>query len=343
MMQGAEQSDVLSIGTRLKVWAAILLVIVGLPLSLFLWMTSVPGDSFAGKLPPLSPDRQAMASRLRADVTAIASEPHNLNHQSALHRSEAYVVRQLRLYGYEIRVQEVLPPARNLEVVVEPGDRNAPTLVIGAHYDSFMSAPGANDNGSGTAALLELARALKPYDRKLKRRLRLIFFVNEEPPYFKSNAMGSKVAADALEASGETVEGMISLETMGYFDDRPGSQRYPFPLSLRYPDTGNFIAFVGDLSSRSFLRGSIEQFREHAQIPSVGGTAPSFVQGIDWSDHWAFSQKGIPAFMVTDTAPFRYPHYHQGADRPDKLNYDRLALVVTGLKAMVLDLADKRR
>ena len=337
----AESSEVgsLSLAGRLKLWAVILTVLVGLPVALFLWMTSVPGRSFDGASPPPAPARVAMASRLRDDVTAIASEPHNLSHQAALLRAEAHIASELRKAGYDVRVQEVLLPARNLEVVLEPTDPKAPTLIVGAHYDSFLEAPGANDNGSGTAALLELARAFKPYDRKLSRRLRLIFFVNEEPPYFKSNAMGGKVAADRLAATGESIEGMISLETMGYFDDRPGSQRYPFPLSIRYPDTGNFIAFVGDLSSRTFLRDAIQRFRDHAQVPSVGGTAPSFVQGIDWSDHWAFSQKGIPAFMVTDTAPFRYPHYHRGTDRPDKLDYDRLALVVEGLNAMIVEMA----
>lgn len=319
-------------------WAAILLLFLGVPAGLFLWMTSVPGQSFDGPSPVLTPTRQAMAQRLRADVTAIASEPHNLRHQSALARSEAHIAQQLRSVGYQPISYDVILPGRNLEVVIRPRDEAAPTLIVGAHYDSFMNAPGANDNGSGTAALLELARALKRYDGKLAKRIRLIFFVNEEPPYFKSNAMGSRVAAQSLMASGETIDGMISLETMGYFDDRPGSQFYPFPLSARYPDTGNFIAFVGDMGSRSFLRTSVGHFRRHAQIPSVGGAAPSFVQGIDWSDHWSFSQEGVPAFMVTDTAPFRYPHYHKGADRPDKLDYNRLALVVEGLEAMILDL-----
>uniref|UniRef100_UPI0025CC0407 M20/M25/M40 family metallo-hydrolase n=1 Tax=Sphingomonas sp. TaxID=28214 RepID=UPI0025CC0407 len=230
-MQAAEQSDELPTRTRLKIWAAILFVFVGLPVSLFLWMTSVPGQSYSGASPPPTHARQILAARLRADVTAIASEPHNLGHQSALLRSAAYIEQQLRQTGYDVRTQEVLPPARNLEVVIEPRDRKAPTLIIGAHYDSFMYAPGANDNGSGTAALLELARSLKPYDGKLAKRLRLIFFVNEEPPYFKSNAMGSKAAADRLDASGEAIEGMISLETMGYFSDVAGSQHYPFPLS----------------------------------------------------------------------------------------------------------------
>jgi len=341
-MSDYEPVDEVPRRTRLGILAAILLILVGLPAGFLIWATSVPGQSFAGPLPPVTPERQVLANRLRADVVAIASEPHNLNHMAALVRSEAYIVGQLRAASYEIQTQDVLLPARNLEVVVEPKVASAPTLVVGAHYDSIMGAPGANDNGSGSAALLELARRLKRHDGQLGRRVRIIFFVNEEPPYFKSNAMGSRVAALALGKSHEQVEGMISLETMGYFDDRPGTQHYPFPLGLRYPDTANFIAFVGDLDSRPFVRRSIAQFRRHAQIPSVGGTAPTFVQGIDWSDHWSFSQEGIPAFMVTDTAPFRYPHYHEATDTPDKVNYERLALVVEGLEGMILDLAGTR-
>ena len=128
---------------------------------------------------------------------------------------------------------------------------------------------------------------------------------------------------------------MISLETLGYYSDAPGSQHYPFPLNLRYPDTGNFAAFVGTLSSRSFVRRTVGDFRQVARFPSEGGAAPGFVQGIDWSDHWSFGQVGIPALMVTDTAPFRYPHYHSNADTPDRLDYARLARVVEGLARVI--------
>ena len=138
-----------------------------------------------------------------------------------------------------------------------------------------------------------------------------------------------------LTNGGSTVTGMISLETMGYFSDKEDSQNYPFPLSLRYPSTGNFIAFVGDTSSRDFLRQVIGEFRQEARIPSVGGTAPSIIRGIDWSDHWSYSQVGIPAFMVTDTAPFRNPNYHRDSDLPETLDYDRLALVVEGLERTI--------
>lgn len=331
--------DELSLKSRLATGIAILVIFVGLPVAFFLWMTSVPGESVTGALPQPTPENSVLATRLRSHVIAIASEPHNLQHRPALVRADAYIAGQLRFFGYQVRSEDVLLPARNLEVVIEPKEAGASTLVVGAHFDSFGNAPGANDNATGAAALLELARTVRPLDGKLSKRLRLVFFANEEPPFFKSGAMGSKVAADHLAASNEEVAGMISLETLGYFSEQPGSQKYPFPLSVRYPSTGNFVAFVGDLSSRSFLREAIERFREHAQIPSVGGTAPSFVNGIDWSDHWSFSQTGVPSFMVTDTAPFRYPFYHTPRDTPEKLDYYRLALTVEALRPMIVDLA----
>ena len=227
--------------------------------------------------------------------------------------------------------------ADNLSVDIRSAHPGAKLLVIGAHYDSAGIAPGANDNGSGVAALIEIARTLKA--RKLAHHVRLIWFANEEPPFFQREGMGSVVAAKSIAASGQPMIGMISLETIGYFDDRAGSQHYPPPLSLRYPDRGNFIAFVGMVGARSFVRRSVGEFRRSARLPSEGGVAPSFVQGIDWSDHWSFQQQGIPSLMVTDTAPFRYPHYHELSDTPDKLDYHRLALLVEALDMMIVSLA----
>nr|WP_281501199.1 M20/M25/M40 family metallo-hydrolase [Erythrobacter sp. F6033] len=251
-------------------------------------------------------------------------------------RAQEYIEFELASLGYTVERQGVVPPANNLIVKVEAVEPNVKTLVIGAHYDTVPGSPGADDNASGVAALLELARLLKSSKGMAKTNIEIVFYANEEPPYFKTAAMGSYVHAQSIE-NRESIEGMMSLETMGYFSDEPDSQNYPFPLSLRYPSTGNFIAFAGDTSSREFLRQMVGEFRDHAKIPSVGGTVPSVVQGIDWSDHWAYSEAGIPAFMVTDTAIFRNPHYHRESDVPETLDYDRLALVVEGLgKVLVL-------
>lgn len=314
---------------------ALLLALFAAPVVAVLWMTAVPGQSFAGPLPPPTGAEKALATRLRNHVVAIASVPHNRGHPEALERSARYIEATLGGMGYAVVKQpfdEGL--ARNIEATIEPAS-DAPTLVVGAHYDSAFTAPGANDNGTGTAAVIELARSLADLRGKAAVRIRLVLFVNEEPPFFKTGRMGSLVYAEQLKKRGERVSGMFSLETMGYYSDRKGSQHYPFPLSLFYPDTGNFIAFVGTTGSRPLVRKAVASFREHARFPSVGGTAPGFVQGIDWSDHWAFEQMGHPALMVTDTAPFRYPHYHSTADTSDKVDYDRLARVVAGLEQVI--------
>jgi Zn-dependent M28 family amino/carboxypeptidase len=286
----------------------------------------------------LSAGETALAQRLRTHVEAIARRPHNVRYFRALEQAANHIEATLVGFGYEVRRQPFASEwatVRNIEVVVEPARTDAPTIVVGAHYDSAGSAPGANDNGSGTAAVLELARSLADLRGKAPVRMRLVLFVNEEPPFFQTPLMGSMVYARRLAASGERVEGMLSLETMGYYSDAANSQHYPAPLGLLYPSRGDFIAFVGDTGARSLLRKTIGAFRARAAFPSIGGTAPGAVQGIGWSDHWAFGKVGIPALMVTDTAPFRYPHYHTDADTPDKLDYPRLARVVGGLEQVL--------
>jgi Zn-dependent M28 family amino/carboxypeptidase len=249
--------------------------------------------------------------------------------------------------GYEFNRQPFQAggqEVRNIEVILEPAASavGAQTLVVGAHYDSYFHAPGANDNGTGVAGVIELARLLSDLRGRSAMRIRLVLFVNEEPPFFKTEFMGSLVYARGLRASGEPVLGMFSLETVGFYSDKEHSQHYPPPLGLLYPTKGDFVAFVGLISSRSFVRRTVGSFRERVAFPSVGGTAPGFIPGIDWSDHWSFEQVGIPALMITDTAPFRYPHYHTSADSPDKVDYERLARVVSGLEQVIRSWAQVR-
>jgi hypothetical protein len=309
-----------------------------------LWMTAVPGRSYAGPLPPLSREQVELAARLRNHVQAIASRPHNVGYPQELERVALHIESTLAGMGYQINRlpfradgQEV----RNIEVVIETAAAavTAKTLIIGAHYDSYFHAPGANDNGTGTAGVLELARLLSDLRGRAGLRIRLVLFVNEELPYFKTEYMGSLVYARGLKASGEAVMGMFALKTLGYYSDVEHSQRYPSPHGLLYPTTGNFVAFVGLISSRAFVRETVASFRSLAAFPSVGGTAPGFIPGIDWSDHWSFEQVGIPALMITDTAPFRYPHYYTNADSPDTIDYDKLARVISGLEHVIRDWA----
>lgn len=322
-------------------------LLIILPVAAVLWMTSVPGRSHAGPLPPLTSEQVELAARLSDHVRAIATRPHNVGHPHELEEAATYIERALGGMGYAIRQQRFQAggqEVRNIEVTIEPAPSpiSVNTLVVGAHYDSYFHAPGANDNASGVAGVIELARLLADLQQKASLRIRLVLFVNEEPPFFKTELMGSLVYARKLKASGEPVLGMFALETIGFYSDQDRSQHYPPPLGLLYPSTGNFVAFVGLISSRSLVRKTVGSFRALVSFPSVGGTAPGFIPGIDWSDHWAFEQVEIPALMITDTALFRYPHYHSAADTPDKVDYDRLTRVVSGIERVIRDWAQAR-
>jgi hypothetical protein len=310
----------------------------------FYYMTVVPGRPHTGPLPPLTAAEAETAARLRTHIEAIARGPRNLFHYAALEKAAQYIETELGALGYRPAPQifEVAGrTVRNIEATIEALDpaKSRGTIVVGAHYDSFGDAPGANDNGTGTAAVIELARLLTDLRGRSDLRIRLVLFVNEEPPYFRSADMGSYRYASRLAERGEALIGMISLETMGCFLDEPGSQRYPPPFSLLYPNKGDFIAFVGTLKSRNFLHALIRSFRAHTAFPSAGGVAPGFVPGVDWSDHWSFERFGYPAVMVTDTAPFRYAHYHQITDTPDKVDHTKLARVTHGLERVIRDMA----
>jgi hypothetical protein len=327
-------------------WIGLLIGLVAMPPALLVaaawYMLGVPGRSHHGALPGLTPEERDLAGRLRAHVVAIASEPHNIGHDEALERAARHIERALEGSAYSIDRQMFSvrgSEVRNIEATREPKDAAAAgTLIVGAHYDSFEDSPGANDNATGTAAVLELARLLKKWQPR-QTRLRFVLFVNEEPPYFRTADMGSWRYAERLSERGERVRGMISLETIGAFSDTPGSQRYPPPFGLIFPSTADFVAFVGLPGGRGFLRDVIGAFRRHTEFPSIGGVAPDIVPGIGWSDHWAFHQFGFAAIMITDTAPYRYRHYHLLSDTPDKVDYEKLARITKGLERAVRDIA----
>lgn len=303
---------------------------------------SLPGEPYAGPPPAATDAERDAAARLRKHVEAIASVPHNVDHYPELEKSAAYIEAELTALGYRPESQTYAigdKPVRNISVELSPpgADAKTPSIVVGAHYDSFGPAPGANDNGSGSAAVLELARLLKDVPLKDKR-LRLVLFVNEEPPYDRTPDMGSYHYAKSLKEAGENVVGMVSLETIGAFSDEPGTQKYPVPFNYIFPDVANFVALVALPGGRAFLHDFVAAFRQHTQIPTIGGTAPDFVDGIGWSDHWSFYVLGYPAIMITDTALFRYPHYHTPTDTPDKVDYEKLARVTLGVEATLRDL-----
>ncbi len=313
----------------------------------FLWgcslMTKMPGAGHKGPLPALTDSQAALADELKSDVEELADHIGERNVwqysnymdsadfiESMLTKAGCVVTRQ----GYEVMEKTCYNIAGEIPGAKKPNE----IVLIGAHYDSFRTTCGANDNGSAVAAALALARRLT--DKKSDRTLRFVFFANEEPPFFQTEDMGSWVYAKGCRARGDNIIAMLSLETMGCYSDEPKSQNYPFPFSLFYPSTGNFIAFVSNMGkSRQLLNEVMGSFRQNCPFPSVGAAIPGGVAGVGWSDHWAFWQEGYRAIMITDTAPFRYKHYHTTGDTPDKIDYERLARVVSGLEAVILELA----
>jgi len=228
-------------------------------------------------------------------------------------------------------------PVVNLIVERRGSVRPGEIVVVGAHYDSAAGTPGANDNGTGVALLLEMARALK--DAPLPRTIRYAAFVNEEPPYYFSENMGSRVHARGARSRGENIVGMISLETIGYYSAAPGTQRYPFPFGFFYPHTGDFLTVVGNLRSRGLVVDFMRHFMTATDFPVEGAATFEWIPGINWSDHWSFWTEGYPAVMLTDTAPFRYPHYHGAHDLPEQVVAPDFARASHGIIAAVRGLA----
>ena len=315
-------------------------------------MIKMPGKNVSTAA-MLSPDEVLLREELRADVQKLAGEigERNMARYAQLNAAADFIEDSFTRAGlrprrdsYELHGRA----CRNIETEIRG---TSPEIVlIGAHYDSVFGCPGANDNGSGVAAMLALARrfAVRPVlsgaEGSTSRTLRFVAFVNEEPPYFLSAQMGSFVYASRCKARGDKINAMISLETIGYFSDAPHSQTYPAPgLGAFYPKTGNFIGFVANTHSRALLRRTMSIFRAQKKIPSEGAALPAFIPGVSWSDQWSFWQHGYPAIMITDTAPFRYPHYHLPTDTPDKLDYDRFALVVSGMEKVIVDLTRQSR
>ena len=306
--------------------------------------TSMPGASFRGELPPATEDLQALSGRLERHVHALATTigERRLGRGDSLDRARDYLANELG--GLDTRAAARVEfekltgagaGAQNLVFELE-GDSNE-VIVVGAHYDSAPGTPGANDNASGVAASVELARRLAT--RRHHRTLRFVLFANEEPPYFQNPGMGSLAHAEQSRVRGDRITAMLALESLGHYSKAPGSQRYPALVGWFYPDRGDFVGFVGNLSSRSLVRRAIDTFRSKGAFPSEGAALPAFVPGVGWSDHWSFWQTGYPAIMVTDTATFRDPNYHEPTDQAQKLDYLSLARVTVGLEHVIDALA----
>jgi len=287
----------------------------------------------------LSAEQAALAERLRGHVDMLAATigERNLWHYADLEAAAAYIEARWRAVGLKVERQHYQVEQRRMSNLIAelPGmDLAEEILLIGAHYDSVRSSPGANDNASGVAALLELGEQLA--NKKFRRTLRLVAFTNEEPPFFKSAQMGSRIYVERARARDDKIIGMLCLETLGYYTQQPSSQSFPFgPMAFFYPDKGNFVAFVANPASGDLLKKSLSAFRRHSDFPAEKLKAPALLPGVDWSDHWSFWRAGYPAIMLTDTAPYRYLYYHSWEDTPEKLSYPEFARVFEGVERMV--------
>lgn len=321
-------------------------------------MIVMPGSSFADAAVPLSVADAELREYLGDTIDELSLEIGERNatrRPEALAAAAAFLTDELVAMGYTVDEQryearhfraaeaaEIGDPAEgrlvaNLVVERRGSTRPAEIIVVGAHYDTAPFTAGADDNASGVAANLALARAMHSFSPE--RTVRFVFFTNEEPPWFEGVHMGSEVYAKRCREQGDDVVAMIALETMAFFRNEPDTQHYPWPFSALYPSSGSFIGFVADTASQGLVHEAIKSFRSVATVPSEGAALPAEIEGIDWSDHGPFWRQGFRAFMVTDTALFRNPNYHEDSDLPGTLDLDKLTHTVVGLSHMIEHLA----
>lgn len=280
-------------------------------------------------------DMAALERHVR--TLAVTFHPRSIDNLANLDRAADYVLGELRATGADTAVQWVEADGRKFRnLIARFGPRDGPVLVIGAHYDSCGDTPGADDNASGVAGLLELARLLAAHPPA--HSVELVAYTLEEPPYFRTDSMGSVWHARELQRSKREVRLMLSLEMIGFYRDAPKSQQYPMSvLKLLYPDEGNFIAIVapfGDFAATRRVKGL---FKGATDLPVVSINSPRTLQGVDFSDHASYWRFGMPAMMITDTSFLRNPHYHEAGDTPETLDYSRMAKVVRAAHAVAME------
>jgi hypothetical protein len=278
---------------------------------------------------------------LRRHVTTLSQtyHPRNSENIANLDRCAEYIAGHLRQTGASVRFQEFTAqdrPYRN--VIASFPHPSGKKIIIGAHYDSYADTPGADDNASAVAGLLELARliAASPPDIGVE----LVAYTLEEPPFFGGPLMGSAIHAHSVAAEKDRIIGVIVLEMIGYFSDQPGSQSYPSPLlKLFYPSRGNFITVVGRWDQGPWIKQLKGSMKGATPLPVYSFRGPQALPGVDFSDHRNYWPHGIPAAMVTNTAFYRNRAYHTPNDTADRLDYDRLAMVVVAVHQAIRHIA----
>lgn len=273
-------------------------------------------------------------SNIKTHILKLSKDigERNFFNYSKLEEAKRYIIEEFKEYGYGIELNEYILNGKEFSNVIaeKKGNQNPDEIiVVGAHYDSVLGSTGADDNASGVACLLEASRLL--VKEPLKRTIRFVAFTNEEPPFFLTSSMGSRIYARKCKKARENIRLMLCLESVGFYSDKPKSQSYPLGLSFFYPDRANFIAIVGDFHSRRFVKRIKEIIKRYSTLNVESLVGASIITGVDFSDHSSFWREGYKAVMITDTAFYRYPHYHTYEDTYEKLDYDKISELVKGL------------
>lgn len=313
----------------------ILLIII----TFLVFKTTTFGWQNFGKSPEILLKDKGLVERLKAHVTKFSYDigDRSVFKYAQLTQAADYIAEQFKELGFDVEFQEYLLYRKQVKnIIAKKSGKTKPeeVIIVGAHYDTCFN-PGANDNASAVAGLIELAKLIKT--RENARTIKLIAFVNEEPPFFKTSDMGSFIYASRAKAEDEDIKIAIILETVGYYSDKPFSQRYPPFLGPFYPNRANFIAVIGNFKVKKQAKEFTQLFKRHSRFPIRSTVLFDFIPGVDFSDHWSFWQMGFPALMVTDTAFYRYPHYHTDSDTFEKLNYKSLAVVIEGLEGVLYE------
>lgn len=279
--------------------------------------------------------------RLRRHVVALSEtfHPRDWTHPENLNRCADYIAAEMEAAGASVETQEYKVDSETYRnVIARFGQDKGRTIIIGAHYDSCGDTPGADDNASGVAGLLELARLIG--ETETDCGVELVAYTLEEPPFFSRPEMGSAVHASSVASRKDRIIGVIVLEMIGYFRDEPGSQAYPLPLlKAHYPDKGDFITVVSKWDQGGWISGVKAGMKGATDLPVYSFRGPTSLPGVDFSDHRSYWPHDIPAAMITNTAFYRNRHYHTPQDTADRLDYDRMGKVVVGVYEAIRSLS----
>ncbi len=280
--------------------------------------------------------------RLYNDVKYLTniSPPRQAFNPAGLDQAATYIYKEFQKLSDRVSYQPFKVDGQTYKnIICTLGPAEGERIIVGAHYDVCGNQPGADDNASGVAGLLEMARLLHAQESSLKYRFDLVSFCLEEPPYFKTSSMGSAVHAKSLRKAGVSVKAMVCLEMIGYFSEEKGSQRYPVPgMNAIYPDKANFISVVGDLNQEKLVAHLKKYMLAGSTIDVQSLNAPASIPGVDFSDHLNYWANNYPAAMITNTSFYRNPNYHQESDTIDTLDFDKMAEVVKGVYWAVMHL-----